>query len=838
MRRRAFIRNMSLAGTAITLPTLTGGCSGLQDDKSLPSVYFTQQDFISTFPWGIRGDKVRILQQEVENELLDAETLVAYASMLGLKDASSRLDEAWKLMLNSQNHDVHVVLADEAGIEWCNEARILVREIRENAINYLTSRIGGSNIAFNTLPWTRKSGQERVPGFGYAVLKDENNADEKNLPWNDWFDAGAYKIRMLADGSLETQIGSDPQSKAILGYLTVFNEGKMFDSRTESKKITTWRSEDGTKAYAEITGEIIGIPYAHKIVANDHYIDFETTFDYGDGHTFGPEPADSQAWPRRTHYWQHERKMCMNCDLPGSKTRLLKNSPFLTWPHNGSKSAESVNFVVLESAKGSIAHFNIGQAGYGYNEKNSSLQHVVTYSPTRFVYGRGKQLLKGKESHSNRFMPFTGDWRNAKVSVLTSEYKRPLIDGKSDKNQPELPAKGSFLQIASNTTTATSLFERGGKFYVRLWEWAGQKDTVTLQFGDENSSFIDSTHGLKEIGKLDRSFDMRPWEVKTVELVGTPIIMGDINKCSTAEILNNEPEGWSRKNYFEIEVPKKSSPRSIPDDAPIYFATGYHDGLIRPIKQHTPTMGIEMERVRSPKYPNYTSTWEIGGSCWALMKENEPEYIEILKPYVREGSIEIVGGTWCEPLCLTITGESVIRQFLYGMEATEGILDTKVTVYSNQEHGTFAQMPQILRSFGIKAVVNRTQWAPFGYESGIDADVAEWVGLEGSTVYVIPRYNSMDYLANGMNLGGSKDSELAHGSVTGHNRVWRTEVKFKELRDNAMHRGIRRPFMTMLEDIWSEGLRSSDEEMDFYASLPYVKFISIARYLAMFGIKV
>ena len=44
--------------------------------------------------------------------------------------------------------------------------------------------------------------------------------------------------------------------------------------------------------------------------------------------------------------------------------------------------------------------------------------------------------------------------------------------------------------------------------------------------------------------------------------------------------------------------------------------------------------------------------------------------------------------------------------------------------------------------------------------------------------------------------------------------------------------------MTMLEDIWSEEWRSTDMEMDFYASLPCVKFTSLARYLEMFGIKV
>ena len=157
MRRREFIKNVSIAGTALAVPSIVSGLSSRDDTKSaLPKVYFTQQDFISTFPWGIRGDKVRILQQEVENELLNAETLAAFAFMLGSPSASSRLDEAWQLMLNSQNHDVHVCLADDTGIEWCRQARLAAAEISENALKCLGDRIGQEDLSFNTLPWTEK----------------------------------------------------------------------------------------------------------------------------------------------------------------------------------------------------------------------------------------------------------------------------------------------------------------------------------------------------------------------------------------------------------------------------------------------------------------------------------------------------------------------------------------------------------------------------------------------------------------------------------------------------------------------------------------------------------
>ncbi|MGQ8336955.1 hypothetical protein ACUNWD_10430 [Sunxiuqinia sp. A32] len=839
MKRRIFIKDVSLAGAAVTLPAFAINCSLPQkESKTIPAVHLTQQDFVSTFPWGIRGDRVRILQQEVENELLDTETLAAFAFMLGLKNASSRLDEAWKLMLNSQNHDVHVCLADETGIEWCKQSQKLATEIRDGLLKFLAGKINSSSVAINTLPWSRNLGEDNdeVPGFGYAVLNNSGKSENKEtLPWNNWFETDSFKIRVSKDGCLETLIGNRLSNPASIGYMTLYSGGSQFDTRTDKpKKIKNWLSKDKSTAFAEIEGEINGLSYVHKIVANGQYIDYETTIDYGDGSYFGPEPADIEENPHRVHYYQHERKLCINCDISEASSNILQNTPYLTWPADKSKSIESLNYLAMESDKGNIAHFNIGQSGYGYEEENSCIKHVISFAPKRYVYGNGKQILKGKETYRNRFIPYSGDWRTARITLLSNEYQRPVIELQSKKIQSDLPEKASFLNINSNTTIATALFERGGKIYVRLWEWAGQKDEVSIQFGDSNASLIECSHNLVQSEKLATQFNMRPWEIKTIELDGAMILLGDRSECSVAQSLNAEPEGWSLPNYFTATLPGKASSSKISDDNKVvYFSSGYHDGFVKPIERHTKTMAIEMDRISSGKYPNYASTWEIGGSCWVQMNKNEPEYLEKLKPFLKDGSIEIVGGTWCEPLNLIVNGESIMRQFLYGTEAIEKNLDTKVTIYSNQEHGTFAQMPQILKSFGIKAAVNRTQWAPYGYESGLDTEIAEWVGVDGSSIYVIPRYNSMDYLTLGPNNG----QELQYGSVTGHNRFWRTEAKFKELLESAQEKGVQKPLMTMLEDIWAEEWRSTDEEMDFYLSLPYVKFISIGKYLSLFGIE-
>ncbi|UCC98829.1 MAG: hypothetical protein JSW66_02835 [Phycisphaerales bacterium] len=836
------MKKVNIAGAAIASAHITGSLSfaqGLSGAKaSMPSVHLTQQDFVSTFPWGIRGDKVRIDQQEVENEILDAETLAAMAFMLGFQSCSKQLDEAWKLLLNSHNHDVHVCLYDETGIEWCDQARGIAAEVRQKASEFIASLTGGSAVALNTLSWTRpvKEGISEVPAFGYAVA-DSGNAfeeaqEDRNTPWKGWFKTEEYSLRLREDGCLETRIGSDDKRTALLGHLTLYAGGKTFDCRSvKPEKMEAWLSSDRKKAFARIEGRINDIAFVHRFAASGEYIDIETTFDYGSGCYFGPEIEDFEKEPRRTHYFQHERKLCMNWRLPDTETKLLHNSPFLTWSAVKSRSIESLHYLALQAPKYGMAHFNIGQSGYGHIEEDSACRHVLAFAPKKYVYGKAEKLpLSGKQTHRYRFVPYMGDWRKAKLPLCADEFQRPMVTLQPGRERSALPQKAGLVRLDSNTTIATALFERGGRLFIRLWEWAGQEDSIGLKFGDEKSSLTECTHALKQIGNMNASFEMRPWEIKTIELVGKAKLLEEFGLCSTVKSLKAVPEGWQRRNLFTTEPPRKGSASMIAEDAIIYFSSGYHDGFVKPLEKQTPTMEIEMQRIRSPKYPNYTSTWEIGGSCWVSINEHAPEYLESLKPYLKEGSIEIVGGTWSEPFNLLISGESNMRQFMYGLEAAKEHLDMEIDIYMNQEHGTFAQMPQILRSFGLKAVVNRTQWAPYGYESGLDAEVAEWIGVDGSTILLIPRYNSMDYLT------AYAAKNLQNGSITGHNRFWRTKERFVQMRDEAIARGVNKPLMTMLEDIWSVTWRSSDEEMDFYASLPFVKFTSIARYLAMFGL--
>ena len=54
----------------------------IMNKDQFESVRLTQQDFVSTFPWGLEDDEVRISQQLAEDVLLDAESAAALAVLL------------------------------------------------------------------------------------------------------------------------------------------------------------------------------------------------------------------------------------------------------------------------------------------------------------------------------------------------------------------------------------------------------------------------------------------------------------------------------------------------------------------------------------------------------------------------------------------------------------------------------------------------------------------------------------------------------------------------------------------------------------------------------------
>jgi len=144
------------------------------------------------------------------------------------------------------------------------------------------------------------------------------------------------------------------------------------------------------------------------------------------------------------------------------------------------------------------------------------------------------------------------------------------------------------------------------------------------------------------------------------------------------------------------------------------------------------------------KYPQY----KFGASQAQLfqwVKEEAPDVYERVKKSVAQGRMELQGGMWTECDCNIPSGESIIRQFLYGEKFFKNEFGKHCkVVWLPDVFGYPASLPQIIRKCGreyfmtIKLTWNTINQFP--YKTFI------WKGIDGSEVlsHVAPQgnYNS------------------------------------------------------------------------------------------------
>ena len=109
-----------------------------------------------------------------------------------------------------------------------------------------------------------------------------------------------------------------------------------------------------------------------------------------------------------------------------------------------------------------------------------------------------------------------------------------------------------------------------------------------------------------------------------------------------------------------------------------------------------------------------------------------PNYWDALHERILEGRIEIVGGTYVMPDLVLPDGESIVRQFLYGIRYIREELGVEVkTGWAIDSAGHCSQMPQILRQSGIDSYYF---WRGMKFEAPTEF---VWIGPDGSRVNAV-----------------------------------------------------------------------------------------------------
>ena len=104
--------------------------------------------------------------------------------------------------------------------------------------------------------------------------------------------------------------------------------------------------------------------------------------------------------------------------------------------------------------------------------------------------------------------------------------------------------------------------------------------------------------------------------------------------------------------------------------------------------------------------------------------------------------VEFTNPTYAQPYCYNISGESIIRQFAYGIRKIRSHFpDVEFVTYSVEEPCFTSSLPQILRLFGFKYASLKcpnTCWG--GYTAPYGGELVNWTAPDGTLILTSPRY--------------------------------------------------------------------------------------------------
>ena len=186
------------------------------------------------------------------------------------------------------------------------------------------------------------------------------------------------------------------------------------------------------------------------------------------------------------------------------------------------------------------------------------------------------------------------------------------------------------------------------------------------------------------------------------------------------------------------------------------------------------------------RYQEFTFN-QSSAQLYAWVEEDDPEMFARIRDRISEGRWETVGGSWTEPDCQIPSGESFVRQLLFGQKYFEEKFGRRCTVaWLPDVFGLSPGIPQLFRGAGISGFFTaKLKW---NEANRFPLDLFEWEGIDGSRVTAHMTENpGMDY-----------NGDIAPRDLLG---VWRN---FK---------GKRRHLESLFSFGWGDGGGGPSEEM-------------------------
>jgi alpha-mannosidase len=174
-------------------------------------------------------------------------------------------------------------------------------------------------------------------------------------------------------------------------------------------------------------------------------------------------------------------------------------------------------------------------------------------------------------------------------------------------------------------------------------------------------------------------------------------------------------------------------------DAPVVHALGYGHldlawlwPLSYSLGKGIRTSIAQLELMES--FPDFTFTMSQPQIYKAFQRAN-PELFEQIKARIQEGRWNATGAMWVQPDTNLPNGESLIRQFLFGMRYFEQELGvTPKVLWLPDSFGFSGTLPQLMQQAGVPYMfTSKLSWNRFNQHP---SDTFIWQGIDGTEVLV------------------------------------------------------------------------------------------------------
>lgn len=197
------------------------------------------------------------------------------------------------------------------------------------------------------------------------------------------------------------------------------------------------------------------------------------------------------------------------------------------------------------------------------------------------------------------------------------------------------------------------------------------------------------------------------------------------------------------------------------------------------------------------QYPDYVFM-SSQPQLYQFVKEDRPDLYEEIKKMVKAGRWEAEGAMWLEADCNMTSGESLVRQILFGKRffRQEFGVDNKI-LWLPDVFGYSAALPQILKKSGVDYfMTTKISWNEF---NRLPYDTFVWKGLDGTGV-LTHFVTTQDYHNGQLGTGTTYNGDTTPTQVRGcWNRYQQKEINTEVLNCFGHGDGGGGPTKPMLE---------------------------------------